>query len=298
MSKPNLCPFRSGYVAVLGRPNVGKSTLINRLLGEKVAIVSPKPQTTRRLQLGIFTDAHHQIIFMDTPGIHRHKQAFGQKMVASAIQAFKNADVLLWLTDVCQAPNAADVQIAQILKRRKEEQTLFLVGNKIDRLMDGVPSHEESYRELSTAECHLQISALHGDGVGDLLTTLCHHLPEGPMLYPADQISDANMRFTAAEIIRENILNHCEQEIPHASAVEITSYQELPALTVISAVIFVEKDSQKGILIGKGGRMIKRIGQGARRALEEMTAAHIHLDLRVKTHKNWRRDEEFIQRLG
>ena len=268
------------------------------MIGEKVAIVSPKPQTTRQLQLGIYTDVDHQIIFMDTPGIHQHKLAFGQRMVSSAIRSFKNADLLLWLTNICQAPNAADEQIAQILNQRSEEQTLFLVGNKIDLLKVGLPSHEERYHALCEAECHSQISALHGTGVRELLTMLCNHLPDGPLFYPEDQITDANMRFTAAEIIRQNILENCEQEVPHATAVQITSYQELPARTLISAVLFVEKESQKGILIGKGGQMIKRIGQGARQALEGMTASHIHLDLRVKTHKNWRRDEEFIRKLG
>ena len=298
MAEETIANFKSGYVAIIGRPNVGKSTLINRLTGEKIAIVSAKPQTTRHIQLGIYNDVKHQIIFIDTPGIYRPKLKLGKKMVASAIRALKDADLVLWLTDITAVPTRADEQITHILEEKKQKHPIFLVLNKADLISKQIRSYESDYLGLITPDLQFIVSALHGQGVPELLCTLCKLVPYGPRFFPVDQVSDANMRFTAAEIIREKVLMLCEYEVPHATAVEITSYQESSKRVDINAVIYVEKESQKGIVIGKSGRMIKQIGQAARMTLEEIVETHIFLDLRVKIRKNWRKDDSFLKRLG
>lgn len=290
--------FRSGYVAVVGRPNVGKSTLVNQLLGEKVAIVSAKPQTTRRSQLGIYNDDKHQIVFVDTPGIHRPRQKLGNRMVIQAERALRDADLILWLVDISTAPHPSDRHIARILSKRRAEQILFLALNKSDLIASCNEAYETAYQDLCEHDVSIHISALLGLGTTELLDMLCTDLPVGPRYFPSDQLSDANMRFTTAEVIRERILEHCEHEVPHAAAVEVTSYRELKKHTEISAVIYVEKESQKGILIGRGGKMIKQLGQEARAALEAVTDVHVFLDLRVKTQKKWRSDEKFLKKLG
>ena len=298
MAEETIATIKSGYVAIIGRPNVGKSTLVNRLTGEKIAIVSAKPQTTRHIQLGIYNDVNHQIIFIDTPGIYRPRLTLGKKMVASTFRALKDADLVLWLTDISSSPTRADEQIIHILEEKKSKQPILLVLNKADLKSKQIKSYESDYLGLITPDFHFIISALHGQGVPELLCTLCKLVPNGPRYFPVDQVSDANMRFTAAEIIREKVLMLCKYEIPHATAVEITSYQESCKRVDINAVIYVEKESQKGIVIGKGGRMIKQIGQAARITLEEIIETHIFLDLRVKTRKNWRKDDKFLKRLG
>ena len=297
MAEESIANIKSGYVAIIGRPNVGKSTLVNRFIGENIAIVSAKPQTTRHLQLGIYNDFEHQIIFIDTPGMHRPRLKLGKKMVALTFRALKDADCVLWLTDITAFPTKADERIAHILNEIEYKQPILLVLNKAD-LISKKKSYEGDYLGLFTPDFRFVVSALQGLGVPELLSTLCELLPNGPRYFPVDQVSDANMRFTAAEIIREKVLILCEHEIPHATAVEITSYQESSKRVDINAVIYVEKESQKGIVIGKGGRMIKQIGQAARMTLEEITETHIFLDLRVKTRKNWRKDDKFLNRLG
>ncbi len=288
---------RSGYIAVVGRPNVGKSTLINRILGEKVAIVSTKPQTTRQLQLGILSDDSKQLIFVDTPGLHRPRSVLGRSMMSQVERALQDADVILWLLDASCPPTMSDRRIAERLSKRDAEQSLVLALNKSDLLDDERLVWE--HRQLCAHEDYLGISALTGENCEQLLECLNAHLPLGPRYFPTSQLSDANMRFTVAEIIRERILENCEQEVPHAVAVQVTSYQERsPTLTIISSVIYTERDSQRGILIGKGGKMIKHLGQETREALEQILGTQVHLDLRVKTHKNWRRDENFLRRLG
>ena len=219
-------------------------------------------------------------------------------MVSQAERALRDADVLLWLLDVSNAPHPADRYIVTTLSKRRPEQKLILGLNKADLLPALAYAVSKAYRELCEHDESILISALKGNGIDELLRLLCSSIPIGPRYFPADQLSDANMRFMAAEVIRERVLEHCEQEIPHSVAVEVVSYQEREEITDIAAVIYVERDSQKGILIGRGGSMIKRIGQEARLALEAMADAHIFLDLRVKVQKNWRRDERFLQRLG
>lgn len=263
-----------------------------------MAIVSAKPQTTRRNQLGIFQDDGHQLIFVDTPGIHRPRQELGRAMVRQAERALRDAELILWLMDISEAPRHADRQIAAVLRERGQEQKLIIALNKRDLL--AIEQEESGAAHLALAEFdgHCRISAITGEGTDALLRQLCALLPAGPAYFPADQLSDASMRVMAAELIRERVLEHCQQEVPHAVAVEISSYQEGAQRTDISALIYVEKDSQKGILIGRGGAMIKRLGQEARQALEEMLERHVYLDLRVKLKKNWRRDERFLKRLG
>lgn len=288
---------RSGVVAVVGRPNVGKSTLINRILGQKVAIVSPKPQTTRKQQLGIYTEAHGQILFVDTPGLHKPHHRLGEYMVDVAAQALRDADLILWVLDASEPPQKADQYIAETLEQLRGDTPVILVLNKVDLVPAG-GADLRAYLQLVTHERALPVSALNGDHVPELIAYLLGRLPPGPRYYPADQVSEVNLRFMAAEVIREKVILHTEQEIPHSVAVEVDSFQEKDDQAFISAVIYVEKDSQKGIIIGKGGTMIKQIGTEARQDLLDLLAMRVHLDLRVKVLKNWRSNEKFMARLG
>lgn len=292
---------RSGVVAVVGRPNVGKSTLINTLLGQKIAIVTPRPQTTRRRQLGIYTNGRCQILFMDTPGLHNPRHKLGEYMVAVAQEALRDADVILWVLDASVPPQPGDLEIAETIKQAVPRTPIVLALNKADLLKGetGRAAARAAYADLISHEAALLLSALQGESVAELIETLYQRLPPGPRYYPVDQVSEVNMRFIAAEVIREQIMLLTEEEIPHAVAVEIESYAERSAdLTYISAVIYVERDSQKAILIGKGGAMIKQIGTAARQQLSEMLGTQVYLDLRVKTLKNWRSDETLLRRLG
>ncbi len=286
---------RSGEIAVVGRPNVGKSTLINQILGHKIAIVSPKPQTTRKQQLGIYTTDAVQILLIDTPGIHTPRHKLGDYMVEVAEQALRDANVILWVLDTSERPTHEDRIIAEKLAAVPDAQ-IVLALNKSD-MPTAAPL--EDYRALVAHVAAYSISAATGDGVPTLIDNLTALLPLGPRYYPADQLSEVNMRFVAAETIREKVMLHTEEEIPHAVAVEIEEYREREDGThFISATIYVERDSQKGIIIGKGGTMIKRIGMDARLELAESLAAPVYVELHVKVLKNWRSDPRFIQRLG
>lgn len=291
---------RSGVVAVVGRPNVGKSTLINQILGEKIAIVSPKPQTTRRRQLGIYTQPDVQILFVDTPGLHSPQHKLGEVMVRDAESAFRDADVILMLIDVSTEAEIGDRRLAETVEKFRRNTPVFLVLNKTDLLTDenrGTNVDENS--ALISYERRFLISAKGGEGVNDLLEALHEKMPLGPRYYPADQLSEVSMRFVVAETVREKVLLHTEKEIPHSVAVEVDSYKEREdGIHHISAIIYVERDSQKGIIIGKGGEMIKRIGTEARLDLEKAQDVKIFLELRVKVLKNWRDDERLMQRLG
>ncbi len=290
----------SGYVAVVGRPNTGKSTLINAILGQKVAIVSPRPQTTQRQQLGILTGADVQIVFVDTPGLHEPGHRLGKHMVRAANDALRDADVILWLLDVSRSPNDEDRSIAERIGRRHGDVPVVLALNKADLLPDPASEAAGVAHQGLVAHDHVcLLSALHNQGIADLVARLRGMLPPGPRYFPADQVSEVNLRFIAAEVVREKVMLATSQEIPHAVAVEVDDYRERSATrSYISAILYVERDSQKGILVGKGGHMIRDLGRAARLELEGMLDTRIYLELRVKVRRNWRKDDEFLRRLG
>jgi GTP-binding protein Era len=298
----------SGFVAVIGRPNVGKSTLMNRILGEKIAIVSPKPQTTRLRQLGIYTNTETgsgaegsvQAIFVDTPGIHKPHHALGKFMVDVATAALRDADVILFVVDLSQMPNEEDRHVADLLKTSRTAASVVLALNKIDRLSPGqIEPHVEAYRALVPNADWATLSATLGSGVDDILKRIIQKLPAGPQFYPDDQLSDTAMRDIVAEIVREKVLLNTEREVPHSVAIEVDEYKERSEnMTYVSAIVYVERDSQKGILIGKGGAMLKKISSEARIETERLVGTKVYLELHVKVLKNWRRDENMLRRFG
>lgn len=297
---------RSGFVAVLGKPNVGKSTLMNAYLGDKIAIVSPKPQTTRNRLLGILTlkrergdPADAQLIFVDTPGIHQPLHKLGEYMVETAVRAIPDADVVLFMVDASQPPSTEDREIAAILSEQCRAPIL-LVLNKIDVMPpDQVTAHVESYRVLGEFEDWFLISGLRGDNLDHLLEATIARLPLGPCYFPEEQITDQEVRFMAAELVREQALRHLRQEIPYSVAVVIDQFKERSEdLTYISANLFVERETQKAILLGQGGQMIKRIGSDARSEIEHLLGTRVYLELWVKVKKRWRKDEQELRRLG
>jgi GTP-binding protein Era len=292
--------FKSGFVTLIGRPNVGKSTLINRLLRQKVAAVSPRPQTTRRRQLGILTTDEYQVIFMDTPGIHKGKDRLDEYMNSTAQETILDADIVVWIVDAGVEPQPEDLMIADILKSMPRLPTLVLLLNKVDTLSEEERvARKQSYSTLVESTVISEISALRGDGQEELLAVLLSHLPEGPLYYDREQITDFYEREIAADLIRQACLEELRDEIPHGIAVRIDEYKERSDdQTYIHATIIVNRDSHKGIVIGKGGLMLKQIGTLARKEIEEMTDGRIFLELRVKTNKNWRNNPEILKYLG
>jgi GTPase len=291
---------RAGYVAVVGRPNVGKSTLMNAFLGEKVAIVSPKPQTTRDRQLGILTRSDAQIVFVDTPGLHQPNTKLGEYMVDVASEALVDADVILFIVDVSVRPGDADKLIAEKIAREAGAIPVVLAMNKADLIKpsQALP-HQAGYHELLPNAEPITLSALTGDGQVRLLETIIDLLPEGPRFFPADQITDVQLRDNVSDLIREKVLRLFEQEIPHAVAVQVDEFKERgDNLTYIAATIYVERDSQKGILIGRSGQMLKKVGELSRPELEDILGTKVFLELWVKVMKNWRKDEKALRRLG
>ncbi len=291
---------KSGFVALIGRPNVGKSTLMNTLLGHKVAIVTPKPQTTRNTMLGILTRPDCQIIFVDTPGIHKPLHKLGEYMVEVALQTLQEADAILWLVDVSGEPRDEDLIISRRLEDVRGKTPIVMAGNKVDLIPpEEVNEREQIFRPLAPNSVWIPISAVRGDGLQELVSALRDLLPEGPRLYPPDQLTDAQERFIAAEVIREKALLLLRQEVPYAIAVVVNEYKERrDDLLYISATIYVERDSQKGIVLGQGGRMLKRIGTSAREELEAITGKKVFLDLWVKVRPRWRKDENALRWFG
>ncbi len=291
--------YRSGFVAVMGKPNVGKSTLINGYVGQKVAIVSPKPQTTRRRLRGILTLPEAQVVFIDTPGIHEPRHRLGEYMVETAIRAIPDADVVLFVVDVSTLPGARDSQLARLIKQRATGACI-LVMNKVDLVTpDKGEERREAYLSLTDCDHSLMFSATEGHNHDELLDLIIQYLPPGPQLYPADQITDQPLRFMAAELVREQVLAHLYEEVPHWVAVAVEEFEERREdLTYIEAIVYAAKESQKGIIIGHGGKMLKRIGKAAREEMEALLGTKVYLELWVKVRKGWPRDEVALRDLG
>jgi GTPase len=297
-------PFRSGFVCILGRPNAGKSTLLNALVGEKLAIISPKPQTTRNRIQGIVNlskakgrDAA-QIVLIDTPGVHKPDSSLGRKMMVEVREALEGCDLVLLIMDVMRKLDQRDEFALQMLKHSSTKVCLVL--NKVDRLRGGkgklLPLIEE-YKKLHPFHAIIPISALKRDGLAILLEEVTAALPAGPPYFPEDQVTDQPARFMASEIIRERVLMETEEELPYATAVVVEEFQEGSKLTRISATIYCEREGQKGILIGKKGQMLKRIGTSARLQIERMLGTKVFLELYVKVQPNWRSSRDFVDEL-
>lgn len=294
--------FRSGFVAVIGRPNVGKSTLINVLLKQKIAAVSPRPQTTRRQQLGILTTEKAQIIFVDTPGFHFPRHKLGEKMVASALAAIGDADALLLILDSSEPLTNDDELLIQRIKSIIDEtpKPLIIALNKTDLIQPAeLKTGINNFKEILPPAQLIPISSTLGDNLDVLLEHLILTLPISEPLYPEEQLTDLSEREIAADLIREAALNILRDEVPHGIAVRIDQYQEKgEGAAVIFATIIVERESHKGIVIGANGNMIKRIGIQARQEIEAMSGRKVYLNLKVKVQKNWRKDENLLKWLG
>ncbi|MBI1978282.1 MAG: GTPase Era [Candidatus Omnitrophica bacterium] len=294
--------MKSGFVSILGKPNVGKSTLLNRLIGAKLAAVSKKPQTTRQVVRGILTEPRGQIVFLDTPGLHEPKDKMGKFMVREASKTFYDADLFYWMAEPT-LPTSSDVAILEELRSAKqknfEEKPVFCLVNKADSVSkpELLPVLDFYQKEFPFREL-IPISALQGDQIDLLLCKTFEYLPEHEPYFPPDITSDQTERFIAAEMIREKIFRFTGEEIPYATAVQVEEFKDEENLVWIEAVIYVEKDSQKGILIGAKGAKMKQMGQAARVDLEAFFGKKVFLKLWVKTLKNWKKDERELKRLG
>jgi GTP-binding protein Era len=290
---------KSGFVAVIGKPNVGKSTLVNAFVGEKIAIVSPKPQTTRRVIRGILTREDAQIIFVDTPGIHKPEHKLGNVMVESATHAVNEVDVVVFLVDGSRMPTDDDVRIGRMLNDRCRVPVL-LVLNKSDLLKPiDVEAVTEAYWKIAKHDDWMRISATRKENLDKVQEMILARLPEGPELYPNDQVTDQNLQAMASELIREQVLKSTRQEVPHSVAVAIEQWEDRSeTLTHITATIYVERDSQKGIVIGAKGAMLKEIGQAARAEIEQWVGHQVFLELWVKVWDKWRESKASLRELG
>ena len=291
--------FRSGFISLIGRPNVGKSTFLNQILKEKISIVSDKPQTTRNRIMGVKHLPNAQIIFLDTPGIHKPKFGLNRRMVKTALSTLQEVDLILFMVEATEAPGRGDQFIVEHLKRL--QNPVFLVLNKIDRIKKATLisvinqySHQYNYDEV------VPVSALTGENTERLLDVIVKYLPEGQALFPEDTVTDQPLRFIAAEIIREKILTRTHEEIPYSVAVAIEKFSEDPEKQMVSidALIYTERNSQKGIIIGKGGKMLKTIGTEARLELERLIGTKVFLQLWVKAKEDWRGNEVMLNELG
>ncbi|MBI2352371.1 MAG: GTPase Era [Deltaproteobacteria bacterium] len=292
-------PHRSGFVAIVGRPNVGKSTLLNQFLGEKIAIVTPKPQTTRNRITGIRTTPNSQVVFLDTPGIHRTRSLMNRRMVEIALKTLKEVEGILWLLDAREGIRAEDEDIARILEESKVKALILL--NKMDLISKGklLPLMERCATLLPGREI-IPISALKGENVALVLELAEKFLPEGPCYYPEGELTDQTERFVASEIIREKIFLLTREEIPYGTAVTIDEFveKEEKGLIVIKATIHADRESHKPILIGKKGAMLKEIGIRAREELESLLGCKLFLELFVKVQKGWTQDPNTLTELG
>jgi GTPase len=289
--------FHAGFASVVGRPNVGKSTLVNQLVGQKVAIVSDKPQTTRNRILAVVNRPEGQVVLFDTPGIHKPMHRMNQRMVDTAVRSLGQVDLAVWVIDVTEPYGPGDRYVRDVLK--KSGRPVILAINKIDRVpKPRILSVIDQYRSLLDFIEVVPISARDGDNVDVLSGLLLKHLPLGERLYPEDFLTDLPERFFVAEMVREQILRLTREEIPYTTGVVIESFKEEEGLVRIEATIFAERESQKGILIGKGGAMLKQVGTAARRQIEEFLGTKIFLGLFVKVRERWREDAAILDEMG
>jgi len=291
--------FLSGFIAIIGRPNVGKSTLLNRILGQKIAITSNKPQTTRNRILGIHNFSGGQALFVDTPGIHKAKGKLNRFMVDQAIGACSGVDLILFLVEADDSLGGGDEYILKLLD--KSSVPVFLIINKIDlvkppQLLKLIQQYSERFKFAEV----IPISAKGGDGVIQMLQSVEPYLPEGPQYYPGDMLTDQPEKFIVAELVREKIMRRTSKEIPYGIGVQVESFEEKPEknLVVIQAMIHVERDSHKKIIVGKGGKMIKTVGQEARKDIERLLGTRVFLELFVRVDKNWSQNERMLRELG
>lgn len=293
--------FRSGFVSIIGRPNVGKSTLLNRILGEKVAIVSDKPQTTRNQIRGVKHLPEAQVVFLDTPGIHKPKQPFNARLVQSALDSLKDVDLILFMVEVPNPFGSGDQYALEQMKALHKRSPVYLLINKIDRIPrpELLPILDAGSRFYPFTEI-LPLSAAKGDNVERLIERVVHVLPEGPAYFPEDMVTDQPVRFVAAELIREKLFRLTHEEVPYAVGVAIEEFHEdaEKGLISIRAVIYVDRDSQKGIVIGEGGTLLKKVGEQTRHELEAILGARVFLKLWVKVKQNWREDAWTLDTLG
>lgn len=294
--------FRSGFAVLWGKPNVGKSTLLNRLVGGKIAIVSPKPQTTRNRIVGVVETEMAQIVFLDTPGVHHPRHKLGEYLVAEARAALEQSDAVLFMVDATEPPTPDDERAAQLLNSllREAPRPVLLVVNKMDAVSPALLQERRLlYEALGRYDETVTISALTGEGVSLLLRKVIDRLPEGPPYYPLGTVTDQPEKLPIAEAIREAVLHYTHEEVPHAVAVVVDELEHRSEqLAYVKATIFVEKESQKGIIIGQGGQMLKKIGTMARQEIERWLGKKVFLDLWVKVAKNWRKDENALRRFG
>ncbi len=289
--------FKSGFVGIIGAPNVGKSTLLNAILGEKVAITTPKPQTTRTQIRGILTGENFQIVFVDTPGIHQPKKLLNKKLVETAEKAVEDVDVLVFLIDVTNRNRREEFAVIELIKRLKKP--VILVLNKIDKISkENLLPMIDEMQKMYSFEAIIPISAKYLDGIDRLINEILKLLPEGPQFYDATQITDQSVESIIEELVREKIFLLAKQEVPYSTAVKVEELKEENGLVKIRAVIYVERPSQKGIIIGKGGKFIKKIGTYVRMELEKAWGKKVFLDLWVKVLKDWSKDEKQLKRLG
>lgn len=293
--------FRCGYAAVIGEPNVGKSTLLNSLLGQKISIVTPKPQTTRHKVLGILSTSEYQVIFVDTPGIIEPRYTLQEVMMRYASSALEDADVILVMVDVTRQLREADIASGGVFKRLRDvSKPVHLLLNKIDAVEKAqLLPMMEAYAKAFPFKELFPISALRGDGTGRVVQAVVRDLPKHPPLYPLDIVSEQQERFFVAEIIREKVFLKFREEVPYASTVEVVEFKDREeGKAFISANIIVERESQKGILIGKKGNALKALGQSARKDIERFLDRPVFLELHVKVRKQWRENEAWLSRLG
>ena len=295
MPKKNV--FKSGFVTIIGRPNAGKSTLMNALLGEKIAITSDKPQTTRNKVTGILNEPGVQVVFLDTPGIHRPKGLLNEYMVKAAKEACKEVDLIIFMVEANSKPGPMEEEIVEMLKMLKTKT--FLVINKIDLIeKPKILPVIEKYAGMYSFDEVIPVSSLNGENLDDLKATILKNIPEGPQYFPEDELSDQPERFIVAEIIREKIFRMTKDEVPYSTAVLVEDMKDKGDIVYARADIYVEKDSHKGIIIGAKGQMLKSIGQAARKDIEALLGTKVFLELFVKVKKDWRERPGALKEMG